>query len=992
MNLFGRRNRINDPDSAWKTQNRELQHHPLYRLVDLKDGGKLLNSFREGGKPKLVQVLKENVEPLLYNRGQGGIITKVDYLRWKHNNHLKMVGTTKAIPFKTDMELLHEYKENKFQKFEEHEACWHLNHRGPIGETALHLCFLMNTPTHIRIAYIMLELYPKMVLDIYEGTEYFGESVLHMAVINQDLLSVKYLLRKNVNVNQRARGQFFLPTDQIGKRPKKETNFDGLAYYGEYALSFAACIEAYEIYDYLISNGGDPNLKDSFGNTTLHAIVVADKADFYKYAAKHLTIAGDVTKKNIYDLTPLALACKLGRPEIFHEMLELSAIELWRYSNITCSVYPIANLDTVDPDGVTSWTSALNLIIDGETDAHLDMVEGKVIKQLLDEKWKTFAQAGFFKLFGFAFVHLILLSIAVYTRPVGNLLQFRGPIDGVRFTCELLICLFSVIVIWKQMIDLYQQGFRGYLKNCTHAPSKTIFVICCCMMLACIPIRIAGLNVQEDALMVIAVPGSWCVLLFFARGMVLTGPFVTMIYKMIIGDMFRFAIIYFIMVGCFAQAFYFLFRDIGDKDIGGFKTLVVTMMTLFQMTLGEFNYSIMNYAHYPNLTKFLFVVFMVLTPILLLNMLIAMMGNTYQSVIDKADIEWKKQWAKTISVLERSYSSKRLREFQEEFSIPITKSGEKGDVGRPPRGLMVIKASSKTRAKQRKGALSNWKTYGKEVINQCREYAQNGRQGPFRLREKKKKMYVKDIKGNFVPAVEKKNDTIFSTLESAAWMEDIDIDKKNGPAGEFNTSQNGRLAPSMQAGDSVKSTTPLTKEKIPTPTEEKNKNPNTILAPLPDSNIPSNLAPPAREAVSSPPPHLSEDTDTSSGIESNAEDALQKDSKNPLTWQLPGAPLIWSARASDQCVAMEKEATGTQYKVTDMTDFKPLDMEKIMSRRKKSAARSDTTCSSVATYRSSSESSLISDSPVSTKSKFRLGHKVAPIGTPDSDCNDHNPV
>lgn len=39
-----------------------------------------------------------------------------------------------------------------------------------------------------------------------------------------------------------------------------------------------------------------------------------------------------------------------------------------------------------------AWTSALNLIIDGETDAHLDMVEGKVIKQLLDEKWKTFAQ------------------------------------------------------------------------------------------------------------------------------------------------------------------------------------------------------------------------------------------------------------------------------------------------------------------------------------------------------------------------------------------------------------------------------------------------------------------------------------------------------------------------------------------------------------------------------------------------------------------------
>lgn len=52
---------------------------------------------------------------------------------------------------------------------------------------------------------------------------------------------------------------------------------------------------------------------------------------------------------------------------------------------------------------------------------------------------------------------------------------------------------------------------------------------------------------------------------------------------------------FFFLLLPFLTAFYFLFRDIGDKDIGGFKTLVVTMMTLFQMTLGEFNVS-----HYAN--------------------------------------------------------------------------------------------------------------------------------------------------------------------------------------------------------------------------------------------------------------------------------------------------------------------------------------------------------------------------------------------------------
>lgn len=44
----------------------------------------------------------------------------------------------------------------------------------------------------------------------------------------------------------------------------------------------------------------------------------------------------------------------LGRAEVFREMLELSAKEFWRYSNITCSAYALNALDTLLPDGSTS--------------------------------------------------------------------------------------------------------------------------------------------------------------------------------------------------------------------------------------------------------------------------------------------------------------------------------------------------------------------------------------------------------------------------------------------------------------------------------------------------------------------------------------------------------------------------------------------------------------------------------------------------------------
>jgi len=43
------------------------------------------------------------------------------------------------------------------------------------------------------------------------------------------------------------------------------------------------------------------------------------------------------------------------------------------------------------------------------------------------------------------------------------------------------------------------------------------------------------------------------------------------------------------------------------------------------------------------LTKAVFVAFAVLVPILLINMLIAMMGNTYEQIIRRSEKEWKRQ-------------------------------------------------------------------------------------------------------------------------------------------------------------------------------------------------------------------------------------------------------------------------------------------------------------------------------------------------------------
>ena len=68
---------------------------------------------------------------------------------------------------------------------------------------------------------------------------------------------------------------------------------------------------------------------------------------------------------NDQGLTCLTLACKLGRDELFKDMLELSCKEFWRYSNICCSAYPLGALDSILPDGSTNWGSAMMIILAG---------------------------------------------------------------------------------------------------------------------------------------------------------------------------------------------------------------------------------------------------------------------------------------------------------------------------------------------------------------------------------------------------------------------------------------------------------------------------------------------------------------------------------------------------------------------------------------------------------------------------------------------------
>uniref|UniRef100_A0A1I8HM15 Ion_trans domain-containing protein n=1 Tax=Macrostomum lignano TaxID=282301 RepID=A0A1I8HM15_9PLAT len=429
------------------------------------------------------------------------------------------------------------------------------------------------------------------------------------------------------------------------------------------------------------------------------------------------------TAVNHAGLNPISLAAKLGRRRVFNEIIGLSATEMWRYGDIACKLYPLTGVDTIGPNGHTDWDSAFMHIINGQTSEHLDMLDEGVIRQLLYEKWNKYVRKRFLQRLALTIAYLSIMTLAVYLRPQENWnvssnstgivrvsLQVNGQ-NVVRYICEIVTVINSGLTIYFMINEIREQGFRAF--------TRTVYIVACFLITLVLPARLSVLfwsdnwqtmTLVEESLLILAIPCVWTYLLFFASGTNLYGTFVTLIYKMLSGDVLTFGIIYCVLSTCFGQAFYFLFRNIEQITIGSFQDVLTTVMTVFQMTHGEFKmskgeflikYAEFSYTNYPLMSKCVFAIFMIIMPIMLLNMIIAMMNHTYSTVNARSQKESIAMWARIVGIVERSFNSQQLLAYRTGYTIPVP--GKDGEFG-----LMTIYRTKKTLAKQRVTAQCNW--------------------------------------------------------------------------------------------------------------------------------------------------------------------------------------------------------------------------------------------------------------------------------------------
>ncbi|KAL0276082.1 UNVERIFIED_CONTAM: hypothetical protein PYX00_003742 [Menopon gallinae] len=412
---------------------------PLYKLVDLKGGGLLVDMMKRAAQTKqyaeLDHAIKTKIEPFLYNKGKGRLIpvSQLVLLRNCERSRTKLLPPLKNMEdpeseFDMDKDVpFHPLPDFHDLNKKYRDVCWDLKKRGAVGETCLHLCMLNATSIHADLAKRLLRFYPKLINDIYMGDEYYGESVLHIAIVNEDPAMVKFILDSGGNFHERCFGNFMCPEDQKATRydsldheyvnVSPETNYEGYVYWGEYPLSFAACLGQEESFRLMLAKGANPDNQDTNGNTALHMLVIHNKLNMFDVAYE---VGADLSLKNLKCLTPLTLAATLARVEMFFHIMNIEREIYWQIGSITCAAYPLSQIDTIDNDsGNISKNSALNLVVFGEKDEHLELMDG-VLVDLLVAKWNTYVKFRFYRQF-ISFILYFVISLVSFTLRPGPL-------------------------------------------------------------------------------------------------------------------------------------------------------------------------------------------------------------------------------------------------------------------------------------------------------------------------------------------------------------------------------------------------------------------------------------------------------------------------------------------------------------------------------------------------------------------------------------------
>ncbi|XP_011606498.2 transient receptor potential cation channel subfamily V member 1-like [Takifugu rubripes] len=521
----------------------------------------------------------------------------------------------------------------------------------------------------------------------YKDPFYKGQSALHVAIERRSFNHVKMLVENGADVQAKANGTFFQCNTGLG------------FYFGELPLSLAACTNQPEIVSYLMENPhrrADVTDQDSRGNTVLHTLVViaddtTDNTDmiagmYDQILIQHFkpetkTVQLEAIENN-QGLTPLKLAARLGKIGLFRHILHREFTDErmrslsrkfteWVYGPVRSSLFDTSSIDT------DQRNSVLEIVIFGnDIPNQPEMLQIEPLRSLLQEKWDRFASKLFLMNFLFYLAYLSIFTTVAFYRKEG---QPPFPIEHVPLdyfrACGEFVSLFGAVWFFYKAIVIFKRN-PPYLKSLSlDGFSDIIFFLQATLLLLCAVLYITGCR-QYVGFLVVSLALAWINVLYYSRGSRHMGIYSVMMQRMILHDLLHFLCVYGVFLFGFSAAVVTLIDDSppdSDDPANGtgargrsfetepftckkptYNDIRFTTLELFKFTIGMGDLEFTDHVQSKEVFYILLILYIVLTYILLLNMLIALMGNTVERISKDNENIWNLQRAFTILDLERT--------------------------------------------------------------------------------------------------------------------------------------------------------------------------------------------------------------------------------------------------------------------------------------------------------------------------------------------------
>ncbi|KDO28534.1 hypothetical protein SPRG_06392 [Saprolegnia parasitica CBS 223.65] len=554
--------------------------------------------------------------------------------------------------------------------------------RDTVGATPLHIAFLYQ---HVELGQTLVLADLPRATAVYEGSSvndpspYQGENILHIAIVQRNLALIKWLATTVPDLlDAETTGDFFAPS--------KPCYFGGTPLL--FALASRQLVAATCILEVAHAQPQDSKahkttifMADSYGNNALHLAVVHNAPDVFDFAIArairrlwppddaHLpslaaflkTAQGDIAdvfvrflrRPNHEGLTPLALAAALGRREMFEHMLRATTTIAWVYGPVTAKMLPLQELEEKCYTQSRIKTALECLCSSADLTAcmpphlrhkilhaRLNMLGIYEVKTLLDKKWK--------------FVGCPMFFGRVRATVTAAMAQ-----NGAQTVCHIILELGVVLVaLYEFAIEIRRLagGIQDYLNETGAAKLDNILCLTFGIAITCAVVcRVAGAFEIEDLFVGFACLNQFLYMFFFMMGFRCTGPFVVMLLRMLTQDFFRFAAVYvWILLGVSMNLYVIL------DDRNGFAHLVTrTKSLLLAAFCNTFDYAVYEASDLSFVAQCLIVTYLVVVVIVLLNLLIAMMGNTYDNILKASEQRWYAERVNIMCSMEQTLNARQ---------------------------------------------------------------------------------------------------------------------------------------------------------------------------------------------------------------------------------------------------------------------------------------------------------------------------------------------